>query len=74
MLVRAKKTMNFIQMGKTYESLGFCSNNKFMIIINDEKEMFPYRAEYFYVRNNLTRLERFKEMIESKTYLINEKI
>lgn len=72
MLVKAKKGMHGIVMGKTYESLGLCADKKFMIVINDNRELFPYKVEYFHIESTLTKLERFKAMIESKTYLIEE--
>lgn len=74
MLVKAKKTMNGIVMGKTYESLGLCANKNYMIVINDNHEIFPYMSDGFHIESTLNKAERFKEMIKSKTYLIDEKI
>ena len=57
-------------MGKTYQSEGLCADRKYIIVINDNRELFPYQIENFHIESPLTKLERFKAMIESKTYLI----
>ena len=62
--------MNGIVMNKFYKSLGVCADKKYMIVINDHSELFPYRVDGFDINCELNKLEKFKAMIESKTYLI----
>lgn len=70
MLVRAKKTMYGIVMGRSYEFVGYCCNNEYIIVMNEYDTLSPYLVDNFHVESPLTKLEKFKALIESKTFSI----
>lgn len=70
MLIRCKKTLDGITMGRFYEFKWYASNGN-VVIVNNRFHLIAYPAEYFSFQSTLSKEQmhdKLKAMLKSKTF------
>ena len=70
MLIRCKKTLDGVTMGRFYEFKWYASNGS-VVIVNNRFHLIAYPAEYFYFESCLSKeqmRDKLKAMLKSKTF------
>jgi hypothetical protein len=70
MLVRCKKTVDGITMGRFYEFKWHTSNNN-VVIVNNRFQLIAYPEEYFHFENKKSKevmYDNLRAMLKSKTF------
>ena len=70
MLIRCKKTVDGVTMGRIYEFKWYASNGN-VVIVNNRFHLIAYPAEYFHFESTFSKeqmRDRLKAMLKSKTF------
>lgn len=70
MLIRCKKTVDGITMGRLYEFKWYASNGH-SVIVNNRFQLLAYPSEYFHFENKRSKevmYDNLRAMLKSKTF------